>query len=71
MVVVTTSSDTFVRSVENGKQFLEIYSPKGYPEEVKQECLDLYKKGMGFRAIEKKTGISHNTVINWVKQANL
>ncbi|MEM7553503.1 MAG: TetR family transcriptional regulator [Cyanobacteria bacterium P01_A01_bin.84] len=56
---------------ECGKQFLETYSPKGYPEEVKQECLDLYRGGMGFRGIEKKTGISHNTVINWVKQAGI
>lgn len=56
---------------ECGKQFLESYSPKGYSEEVKQRCLDLYRGGMGFRAIEKKTGISHNTVINWVKQAGI
>ncbi|MEO1376509.1 MAG: TetR family transcriptional regulator [Cyanobacteria bacterium J06635_10] len=53
---------------ECGKQFLETYSPKGYPEEVKQRCLDLYREGMSFRGIERKTGISHNTVINWVKQ---
>lgn len=24
---------------------------------------------MGFRAIERVTGVNHNTVINWVKQA--
>ena len=24
---------------------------------------------MGFRAIERCTGVNHNTVINWVKQA--
>jgi len=24
---------------------------------------------MGFRAIERATGVNHNTVINWVKQA--
>ncbi|KST65803.1 TetR family transcriptional regulator [Mastigocoleus testarum BC008] len=53
---------------ECGKQFSGNYSPKGYPEEVKQRCLGLYRGGMGFRAIEKKTGVSHNTVINWVKQ---
>lgn len=23
---------------------------------------------MGFRAIERATGVNHNTVINWVKQ---
>ena len=26
-------------------------------------------KGMGFRAIERVTGISHNTVLNWVRLA--
>ena len=25
--------------------------------------------GMGLRAIERVTGISHNNVINWVRQA--
>jgi len=24
---------------------------------------------MGFRGIERATGVNHNTVINWVKQA--
>lgn len=53
------------------KQFLEAYSVKGYSPEIKQRCLNLYKEGMGFRAIEKKTGISHNTVINWAKKAGI
>ncbi len=26
---------------------------------------------MGFREIERVTGISHNTIINWVRQAEL
>ncbi len=25
--------------------------------------------GMGFRAIERVTGINHNSVLNWVRQA--
>jgi hypothetical protein len=25
---------------------------------------------MGFRAIERATGVNHNTVINWVKQTS-
>lgn len=24
---------------------------------------------MGFRAIERATGVNHNTIINWVRQA--
>jgi hypothetical protein len=30
----------------------------------------MYASGVGFRAIERATGISHNTIINWLKQAN-
>jgi len=32
--------------------------------------LKLYLNGMGFRAIERVTGVCHNTVLNWVKQAD-
>jgi transposase-like protein len=51
------------------RQFLESYSPKGYSDDAKQICLRLHSSGMGFRAIERATGINHNTVINWVKQS--
>jgi transposase-like protein len=36
---------------------------------VKKQCLNLYLKGIGFREIERQTGISHNSVIRWVQQA--
>ena len=42
---------------------------KGYPDEIKRRCLSMYVNGTGFRAIERQTGVNHNTVINWVKQA--
>ena len=29
----------------------------------------MYVNGMGFRGIERVTGIHHTTVINWVRQA--
>ncbi len=51
-----------------GKQFLEAYSPRGYPEKVKKICINLRKNGMKYREIERMTGVSHNTVILWVKQ---
>lgn len=54
-----------------GRQFLDSYSPKGYSDDVKQLCLKMYLNGMGFRGIERVTGINHNTIINWVKQAGL
>jgi len=28
----------------------------------------MYVNAQGFRAIERITGVNHNTVINWVKQ---
>lgn len=52
-----------------GRQFVELRSSRGYSEDAKQICLKMYRDGIGFRAIERATGISHNTIINWVKQS--
>jgi insertion element IS1 protein InsB len=48
---------------------VEYYSCQGYFDEIKQECLKMYVNGMSFRAIERTTGVNHNTIINWVKKA--
>ena len=53
-----------------GRQFADNYSQRGYPPETKQHCLTLHQQGMSFREIERQTGVSHNTVINWVAAAN-
>jgi transposase-like protein len=53
------------------RQFVEFYSPRGYSDDAKQICLNMRSKGLGFREIERITGISHNTIINWVKEAEL
>ena len=55
--------------VNCNRQFVE--SPqknKGYSDEVKKNCLKMYLNGMGFRGIERVTGVHHTTVITWVKQ---
>jgi AcrR family transcriptional regulator len=49
------------------RQFLDRYTPRGYPQEVRQKCLDLYAQGIGFREVERRTGVNCNTVINWVR----
>ena len=54
-----------------GRQFVESYSQRGYSEDAKQICLKMHQNGLGFREIERLTGISHNTIINWVRQAEL
>ncbi len=51
------------------RQFVDNYDRRGYSQEVKEHCLSLYCNGLGFRAIERTTGVCHNTGINWVKQA--
>jgi AcrR family transcriptional regulator len=50
-----------------GRQFVDRYIARGYPLEIRQKCLDLHQSGVSFREIERSTGVSHNTVINWVK----
>ena len=47
---------------------MESYDPKGYSNELKRECLEMYVNGNGFRAIERVKKVHHTTVINWVKQ---
>lgn len=54
-----------------GRQEVEFYNAKGYSDYAKQICLKMYFNGMGFHGIERVTGINHNTVINWVKQAGM
>lgn len=50
-----------------GRQFGIEVSDRGYPSKIRQKCLELHQQGIGFRAIERQTGVSHNTVINWVR----
>ena len=51
-----------------GCQYVENPKPRSYPNEVKQLCLKMYLKGMGFRAIARVTEIDHATIINWVEE---
>ena len=51
------------------RQFVAPSSPKGYPLEVRERCLTLYLNGMGVRAIGRKTGVCHNTIVNWIRQS--
>lgn len=55
--------------VDCSRQFIDRYSPpQGYRDEIKRHCLRMYVNGMGFRGIERVTGVHHTTVISWVKQ---
>jgi transposase-like protein len=54
-----------------GRQFLATYESKGYSADVKKICIKMYVDGMALREIERTTGINHNTVGNWLKQAGI
>ena len=54
--------------VDCGRQFVaKPQINRGYSDELRRSCLKMYLNGMGFRGIERVTGIHHTTVINWVK----
>jgi transposase-like protein len=51
------------------RQFIDRYTvAQGYSDDIKQQCLRMDVNGMGFRGIERVTGVHHTTVISWVKQ---
>lgn len=54
--------------VQCKRQFIDAYDQKGYAENIKSECLEMYVNGLGFRAIERVKKVHHTTVINWVRE---
>ena len=43
-------------------------SKNGYPDHIKLKAIKYYLEGNEFRRIERLMGVSHVSVINWVKQ---
>ena len=57
------------RCLDCGRQFVENPTvERGYSDDIRRLCLRMYVNGMGFRGIERVTGVHHTTVITWVKQ---
>lgn len=45
-----------------GRQFIDVYAaPQGYSDAVKTMCLKMYVNGMGFRGIERVSGVHYTT----------
>src|SRR4028118_710270 len=55
--------------VDCKRQFLDPYEVRGYSDDVKRLCLQMYVNGMGVRGISRVTEISHVTILNWIEQA--
>lgn len=51
------------------RQFRDNPQPRHYSSDIKALCVKMALNGMGFRGIERVTGINHNSVIAWVRQA--
>ncbi len=47
--------------VKCGRQFITEYQHRGYSDDVKRNCWKMYVNGMGFRGIERITGVSRTT----------
>lgn len=45
-----------------GRQFVDLYSPQGYPDDIKEQCLKMYVNGIGFRGIERVCGVHHTNI---------
>ena len=43
---------------------------RGFSQEIRNQAVELHRKGMSFRSIERLLGISHVSVMNWVKASN-
>ena len=42
---------------------------RGKPKALKQQALELYLEGLGFRAIGRQLGVSNVAVLKWVRKA--
>jgi transposase-like protein len=51
-----------------GRQFIQYHNPKGYSDEMKRECLEMYVNSSGLRTIERVKKVHHTTIIFWIKQ---
>jgi transposase-like protein len=41
--------------------------PRGYPEEIRKQALQMYVDGMNLRRIGRQLGLHHRTVSLWVQ----
>lgn len=52
-----------------GRQWVKEQQPRGYPQPVRNLCVKMYHNGLEAKEIGQYTGISYNTITNWIKQA--
>jgi transposase-like protein len=55
------------RCMHCGKKYTPEPKEQGYPDEIRQQAMQMYVDGLGFRKIGRHLGIHHRTVAMWVK----
>ena len=51
----------------NCKRTFGLHNHRRINDNLREQALSLYAEGMGLRAIERVLGVSHNSVMNWVR----
>jgi len=69
--MVIVEENKIITLQECDRQFIKEYTKRGYSKEIRENCLRMYVNGLGFRAIERVTGVNHNTVIRWVRKSSI
>jgi transposase-like protein len=44
------------------------FEPRGYPQTLRQECIEWYLEGSSMRSIIRRLNINIATVINWIRK---
>ena len=63
----TGSGSQRYRCSKCGARYTPQKKPQGYDEEIRLRAIRMYLDGLGFRQIGRQLGISHASVMNWVK----
>jgi transposase-like protein len=50
------------------RRYTPLPLPERYPELLRSEAVHLYLSGQSFRAVARKLGVNHQSVINWVNE---
>ena len=50
-----------------GSKYTPEPKPRGYPDELRQQALQMYVDGLNLRRIGRHLGIHHRTISLWIK----
>ena len=63
----TESGSQRYRCRKCGARYTPQRKQQGYDQEIRKTAIRMYMDGLGFRQIGRQLGVSHASVMNWVK----